>query len=155
VERYKQVAGRFATGLTIVTSIDKGEPVGFTCQSFMSVSLDPLLVAIAPSVTSTSWPRIERTGRLCINVLSHEQAELGLGFARSGADKFSDISWTSTVGGLPALAGAIAWFDCVIADVVPAGDHFLVIANVLDVESIEGEPLLFYGSELRKIASIS
>jgi 3-hydroxy-9,10-secoandrosta-1,3,5(10)-triene-9,17-dione monooxygenase reductase component len=63
---FRHVLGHFASGITVVTAIDDGEPVGFACQSFTSLSLDPPLVLFCPSKSSTTWPRIQRAGRFCI-----------------------------------------------------------------------------------------
>jgi 3-hydroxy-9,10-secoandrosta-1,3,5(10)-triene-9,17-dione monooxygenase reductase component len=85
--RFREVMGHFGTGVTIVTGMDGEEPVGFTCQSFMSLSLDPPLIAIAPGKSSTSWPRIAPGGRFCVNMLSEKQEALCRDFAVSGAEK--------------------------------------------------------------------
>ena len=82
--RFKDAMSRFTTGVTIVAGIDGDEPVGFTCQSFVSLSLDPPYVAVAPARTSTSWPRIARSGSFCVNVLHEDQEALCRGFAVSG-----------------------------------------------------------------------
>ena len=89
--RFKDAMSRFTTGVTIVSGVEDGEPVGFTCQSFVSLSIDPPYVAVAPARTSTSWPRIARTGSFCVNVLSEAQEELCRGFAVSGGPKFDGV----------------------------------------------------------------
>ena len=68
--------GRFASGVTVVTAMSGGEPVGLTCQSFSSVSLDPPLVLFVPAKTSRAWPLIQRSGKFCVNFLAADQAEL-------------------------------------------------------------------------------
>ncbi len=76
--------GRFASGVTIVSGMEDDQPVGFTCQSFISLSVDPPFVAVAPARTSTSWPRIARAGSFCVNVLGDHQMDLARAFAVSG-----------------------------------------------------------------------
>src|SRR5687768_2032931 len=66
--RFRDVLGRFASGVTVVTGVSGGEPVGMTCQSFASVSLDPPLVLFVPAKTSRAWPRMQRTGTFCVNL---------------------------------------------------------------------------------------
>ncbi len=141
---FRTVLGHFASGLVLVTGRHEGEPAGLTCQSFFSLSLDPPLVAVAPGKSSTSWPRVASSGSICINILEAEQEALARTFARSGADKFAGVGWTPAANGAPRLHGALAWLDCHIHDVHEAGDHWLVTARVIEMESSHGRPLLFY-----------
>src|ERR1700736_2725510 len=85
---FRTVAGHFATGIVIVTGMDGDEPVGLTCQSFSSISLDPPLVAFAPASSSTSWPRIRGSGAFCVNVLAEAQEDVCRVFATRGREKF-------------------------------------------------------------------
>jgi 3-hydroxy-9,10-secoandrosta-1,3,5(10)-triene-9,17-dione monooxygenase reductase component len=141
---FRTVLGHFASGVAVVTGMEGAEPVGFTCQSFFSLSIDPPLIAIAPGRSSTSWPRIAPSGRFSVNILSDGQEHLARGFAASGTEKFSGVGWTPGLTGAPRLADALAWLDCQIADVHEAGDHLLVIGAVKALEGGRGEPLLFY-----------
>jgi 3-hydroxy-9,10-secoandrosta-1,3,5(10)-triene-9,17-dione monooxygenase reductase component len=81
---FKDAMSRFTSGVTIVAGLDEGEPVGFTCQSFISLSIDPPFVAVAPARTSTSWPRIARAGMFCVNVLGDHQEDLCRGHGYEG-----------------------------------------------------------------------
>lgn len=141
---FRAVVGHFASGVVLVTGIHDGRPTGFTCQSFFSLSLDPPLVAIAPGKSSTSWPRMASSGSLCINVLAADQEPLARTFSQSGADKFSGVGWSPAANGAPRLHGALAWIDCEVQDVHDAGDHHLVVARVIELESGGGQPLVFY-----------
>ena len=149
--RFRDVLGRFASGVTVVTGMSGGEPVGMTCQSFSSVSLDPPLVVFIPAKTSRAWPLIQRSGKFCVNFLGAGQAELSNTMASRGVDKFADVAWSpSPATGSPVLDGALAQVDCAIHAVHEAGDHYLVIGRVLDlVTSSDAEPLLFYRGEYR------
>jgi flavin reductase (DIM6/NTAB) family NADH-FMN oxidoreductase RutF len=147
----KSVMGRFATGVTIVTAIDGVEPVGFTCQSFVSLSLEPSLVALAPAKSSTSWPRISRAGTFCVNVLADTQRDTCRAFAFSGADKFSGVAWTPASGGAPIIDGSIAWVECALELVHDAGDHEIVIGRVRAFGQNEGSPLLYYRGEFGEL----
>jgi len=150
---FRQVLGHFATGLTVVTAMEEGSPVGFTCQSFFSLSLDPPLVALAPGKSSTSWPRIAQAGAFAVNVLSTAQADLCQAFAVSGGDKFATVAWRKgPVAGTPLLDGALAWVECALESIHDAGDHELVTGRVLALELGEGEPLVFYRSVFRTLA---
>ena len=145
--RYRSVLGHFATGVTVITAVDPdgGEPVGLAANSFTSVSLDPPLVAFCAAYASTTWPRIERAGRFCVNILGEDQEELCRVMATKGADKFHGIGWSPSVNESPVLDGALAWIDCTIDAEHDAGDHVIVVGRVHDLGlEEEGKPLLFF-----------
>jgi 3-hydroxy-9,10-secoandrosta-1,3,5(10)-triene-9,17-dione monooxygenase reductase component len=144
-QRFRQVLGHFATGVTIITGIDADGPVGFACQAFAALSLEPPLVLFCPARTSTTWPRLAASGRFCANILAAGQRELARRFGVSSADKFDGISWSPGPAGLPVLAGALTWASCSVETVHEAGDHYVVIARVTGLgDSTAGDPLLFY-----------
>lgn len=142
--RFREVLGHFASGVTVVTAIEDGAPVGFTCQAFTSLSLDPPLVALAPAKDSTSWPRIARAGGFCVNILAEGQEALCRDFAVSGGDKFRGIGWRPGAGGAPILEGSLAWVECEFVQAHDAGDHELVIGRVQDLGVGRGRPLVYY-----------
>jgi 3-hydroxy-9,10-secoandrosta-1,3,5(10)-triene-9,17-dione monooxygenase reductase component len=142
--RFKEALGHFATGVTVVTALEDGQPVGFTCQAFSSLSLDPPLVALAPAKTSTSWPRIARAGAFCVNILSEHQEALSRTFSVSGGDKFTGVGWHPGQTGAPVLTGCLAWVECELGLIHDAGDHELVTGRVVDLGVAGGRPLLFY-----------
>ena len=141
---FKEVLGHFATGVTVVTAMEEGQPVGFTCQAFTSLSLDPPMVALAPAKTSTSWPRIAKAGAFCVNILSDRQEALCRTFAVSGGDKFQGVGWHVGAAGTPVLEGSLAWIECRLGVIHEAGDHELVVGRVLALGVGQGSPLLFY-----------
>lgn len=151
--RFRDVLGRFGSGVTVVTGTSNDEPVGLTCQSFSSVSLEPPLVLFIPAKSSRAWPHIQRSGKFCVNFLAADQADLSNTMASRGVDKFADVKWTpSPQTGSPMLEGALAQVDCTIHAVHEAGDHYVVIGRVVDLmsrEDGEQEPLLFYRGEYR------
>jgi 3-hydroxy-9,10-secoandrosta-1,3,5(10)-triene-9,17-dione monooxygenase reductase component len=144
--RFREVLGHFATGVTIVTANEEGEPVGFSCQSFSALSLDPPMVLLAPAKSSTSWPRIAQAGAFCVNILSAEQEAICRAFAVSGGDKFDGVPWTPGVTGAPRLTGSLAMIECTLGSIYEGGDHELVTGRVVGMEIGEGAPLLFYRS---------
>ena len=150
--RFRDVLGRFASGVTVVTTTSNDEPVGMTCQSFSSVSLEPPLVLFIPAKSSRSWPLIQRSGKFCVNFLAADQAELSNTMASRGADKFGEVKWTpSQVTGSPILEGSLAHVDCTIHQVHEAGDHYVVIGRVVDLGIDDGsvDPLLFFQGKYR------
>lgn len=149
--QFRDVLGRFASGVTVVTATSNGLPVGMTCQSFSSVSLDPPLVLFVPARTSRAWPLMQRAGRFCVNFLGSAQAELSNTMASRGVDKFAGVPWEpSPVTGSPVLEGSLGYVDCAIHAVHEAGDHYVVIGRVLDLAAAtDEEPLLFYRGQYR------
>ena len=127
--RFREVLGHFATGVTIVTALEDGIPVGFSCQSFAALSLDPPMVILAPAKTSTSWPRIARAGAFCVNILGEHQEAVCRAFAVSGGDKFDGVEWTPGVTGAPLIAGSLATVECTLGAIYEGGDHELEIGR--------------------------
>jgi flavin reductase (DIM6/NTAB) family NADH-FMN oxidoreductase RutF len=142
--RFREVMGHFATGVTVITAMEDDGPVGFTCQAFASLSLEPPLVALAPGKNSTSWPRIARAGSFCVNVLAEDQEALCRDFAVSGGDKFAGVGWRIGGDGAPILDGVLAWLECDLLATHDAGDHELVIGRVNDMGVTRGRPLVYY-----------
>jgi flavin reductase (DIM6/NTAB) family NADH-FMN oxidoreductase RutF len=144
----RDVLGHFATGVVVVTAQNTdGTLLGFTCQSFASLSLDPPLVSFAPARSSSTWPRIRNIGKFCVNVLAANHRDLSVGFARSGAgiDKFADVGWCPAPSGAPVLEGVSAWIDCTLWAEYDGGDHTIVVGHVHDLGSDPATlPLLFY-----------
>lgn len=150
---FRDVLGRFGSGVTIVTASSAHGPVGMTCQSFSSVSLRPPLVMFVPAKTSRAWPAIRSVGHFTINLLAAGQDHLSNQFARSGGDKYDDVAWTASTLGDPRLDGALAWIDCTVHAVHEAGDHYLVVGRVESLVTGEAEePLLFYRSAYRRLS---
>jgi len=144
-QRFRQVLGHFATGVTVITGSHEGEPVGFACQAFAALSLDPPLVLFCPGKVSGTWPRIARTGELGVNVLAASQRDLARKFGVTAADKFDGVPWSAAGNGAPILHGVLAWAACTVEAVHESGDHFIVIARVSELgECVAGNPLLFY-----------
>ena len=137
--------GRFATGVTVVTGMAGGDPVGLAVNSFTSVSLQPALVACCVARSSRTWPRLRATGTFCVNILADDQEALSRAFAGHPPDRFLGVGWRPGRSGVPILAGVLAWVECAVDAEHEAGDHLIVVGRVeeLDVER-EGRPLVFY-----------
>jgi 3-hydroxy-9,10-secoandrosta-1,3,5(10)-triene-9,17-dione monooxygenase reductase component len=143
--RFRQVLGHFCTGVTIITTLDESGPAGFACQAFAALSLDPPLVLFCPNRSSATWPRIERAGFFCANVLTAGQQELARVFGTRGVDKFAGVPWAPSPSGAPVLAGVLTWVGCTVEAVHEAGDHHVVLGRVTELgECGREQPLLFY-----------
>lgn len=143
---FRDVLGRYASGITVVTTISGDEPTGLTCQSFTSVSLEPPLVAFLPTRASRAFATIQRTGRFCVNFLGADQSELSNTMASRAGDKFAGVDWTPAPGtGSPLLDGVVGYVDCTVHAVHEAGDHYIVVGRVEDMATGDAEaPLLYY-----------
>jgi len=149
----RETLGHFCSGVTVLSSHHDGAPIGMTCQSFFSVSLDPPMVAFCVSRNSKTFPLVRQTGSCVVNILSETQSELSTKFAQSGADKFAGLQWDPSAGRQhPKLKEALAWIECDLHQVIEAGDHLLVLADVIDVErASEKRPLLYFRSSYAKL----
>ena len=144
-DEFRQVLGRFATGVTIITAMDDEEPVGVAANSFTSVSLDPPLVLFCVARTSSTWPRIDRARKFAVNILGEHQEELCRLFSKKGADRFGQTDWHPGVGGSPVLHDVIAYLDCEFWAEYDGGDHIIVVGRVLDLGTPhDAGPLLFF-----------
>jgi len=155
---FRHTLSHFPSGVVVITGMDDdGTPVGLTCQSFTSLSLDPPLILIAPSKSSRSWPRIAGSHRFAVNILGDRQRELSARFARSSTDKFAGTAWHVGEGGSPLLDDAIAVIECDIDAVHHGGDHWIVsgaVRTVVVSDSAEPpRPLVFYRSAYRALDS--
>ncbi|MDN5797545.1 MAG: flavin reductase family protein [Intrasporangium sp.] len=145
-DRLRRVLGHFATGVTVVTGLDaEHEPVGFACQSFSSVSLEPPLVLFCADHRGRSWPRMRDTGTFCVNILRHAQQDIVDRFGSPTGARFEGIDWHLSPYGAPALPGVLARVHCAVEAVHASGDHDVVVGRVQDLELVQaGRPLLFY-----------
>ncbi len=155
--KFRHVLGHFPTGVAVVTGMDgDGEPAGMAVGSFSSVSLDPPLVAFMPDRSSTSWPRFRDTGSFCVNILGAEQESVCRAFAARGGDKFAELAWHPAGSGAPILDGVLAWIDCDTEVVHEAGDHFIVIGRVRELDiGTPALPLVFFQGGYGRFSSLS
>ena len=151
---FRHVLGQFCTGITIITTMSESatgaEPVGFACQSFAALSLDPPLVLFCPTKVSRSWQAIEASGKFCVNVLHEDQKDVSARFGSREPDKFAGIDWSASSLGSPVLGGTLAHIDCTVASVHDGGDHFVVFGAVHGMSepvATKPRPLLFYRGE--------
>lgn len=139
----RNALGRFATGVTVVTTRTDGGPLGITANSFASLSLDPALVLWSPARKSSRFPAFERAPFFAIHVLSAGQRALAERFARTG-DDFAGIACAEGREGTPLIEGCAARFECRHAAGHDGGDHLIVVGEVLGFAENELAPLLYY-----------
>lgn len=151
--KLRQVAGAFATGITVVTTLDKNREVqGMTANSFLSVSLDPPLVLFSVQEGTAILENLPVGKAVGISILSDAQLDVSNQFA--GLNKEAIEVAITEKSGASVINGALAWYSTKVQQVIPAGDHSLILCEVLDLDRAgEGEPILFY-SGYRKIGDV-
>ena len=153
-KEFRSILGTFPTGVVIVSTLLDGTPEGMTIGAFTSVSLAPPLVGFLPAKSSTSWPKIRAAGRFTINILGHDQQALCGAFARTSDEKYSGVAWSTSAHGTPHLAGALAWIDCTLYDVLEAGDHDFALGEVHALHrGAQKDPLIFFSGGFRALVA--
>jgi flavin reductase (DIM6/NTAB) family NADH-FMN oxidoreductase RutF len=140
----RQALGRFATGVTVVTTCGPdGKLEGLTANSFSSVSLDPPLVLWSLQKRAPSLESFRSSGSFAVNVLGTHQHSHCKHFATPAQDKFADIAHEIGFGGCPLLTDSLATFECSTHSVVEGGDHLIFIGRVERAVYGDGEPLIY------------
>ena len=156
---FREICGRFATGVTVVTMRVADEPHGLTANAFSSVSLDPPLVLVCVDRAASVHDQMERAGAFAVNILSSVQRGLAEFFAThgrgDGGDHMGGFPHRPGATGAPLLDGTLGWLDCRVWNRYDGGDHTIVVGEVVDVEltQTEGSPLLFFGGAYRGVDS--
>ncbi|MCR8643998.1 flavin reductase family protein [Paenibacillus sp. N1-5-1-14] len=145
---FKKAMGKFATGVTVITTECEGVPYGMTANAFMSVSLDPKLVLVSVAHKASMFQRLEQSKKYAVNILSSEQQEYSMIFANQ-LKKEVEFAY---LDGFPVLNGALAIVKCDLVAAHEAGDHTLFIGQVTDIELNEGEPLLYASGKYRVLS---
>ncbi|WP_210347768.1 flavin reductase family protein [Agrobacterium rosae] len=123
--------GAFPTGVTVVTTRDAdGRPIGFTANSFTSVSLDPPMLLVCLARTSRNFGVMTGTKTFAVNILSETQKDVSNTFARPVENRFAAVSWSDGPGGCPVFDDVAAWFECTMENVLEAGDHVILLGQI-------------------------
>ena len=130
-DRLRSAFGSYVTGVTVVTArTEGGEPVGFTANSFTSVSLDPALLLICIGKNLSSYQVFSTTNSFAVNILGSDQKLLAQRFAKFKGNRFEDLNWQYSELDSPLLEDSCAWFDCTVFKRVEAGDHDVLIGQI-------------------------
>lgn len=149
---FRDVMGRFTTGVVLITSATPDGPVGMAANSFTSVSLDPPLVSFGAALTSSTWPLLRAADGFAVSILREDHEQLSRRFSARGVDRFDGTAWERSPAGHPIVPDGLGWLDCVVEVVHPAGDHDLVIARALDWQpSGGGAPLVFHAGRYTRV----
>jgi flavin reductase (DIM6/NTAB) family NADH-FMN oxidoreductase RutF len=153
-EEFRRACGRFATGVTIATVLDPQEsPHGLTVSSFTSLSLNPPLILICLGHDVTIIDIFRASRYFGINVLAENQRELSERFARKNGDRFNGLDWLRGETGVPLLLGMVASIECVAVQRFTSGDHDIFVGEMVNASVADGEPLIHFASQYRRLAS--
>jgi len=154
---FRDLIGRFATGVTVITLHDGEQAVGMTANAVSSLSLDPLLILFCVDKGASAYDAFESTDGFAINILALEQGDISGFFATSGrgedGDAMGGFAYSEGATGAPLLEGTIGWFDCRPWARYEGGDHTIVVGEVVgfNLAQPDGDPLLFFGGGYREL----
>lgn len=152
---FRGLMGRFATGVTVITTSQNGEHHGMTANAFSSLSMDPPLLLVCIDKGNRTYKKLQETGHFVVNFLSEDQQDISDRFAGrfKGEDPWADLDFQiSDETGSPILAGTLGYADCKLESVLDGGDHGIFVGRLVDGGLNEAErPLLFYASRYRRL----
>ena len=154
---FRQAAGRFASGVTVVTTRAAEGTYGVTVSSFASLSLNPLLVTVSISQSSQLLEHVRSVEAFAVSVLANDQQQVARYFATSGrrpeAAGFSAVPTIAHETGAPIIEGCLSWFDCILEDILPGGDHEILVGRVAAAGGRSGEPLVYWAGGYRALTA--
>lgn len=148
---FRQVIGRFMSGVVVITATHRGERRGMTVSAIASLSLDPPMIVTCLNAASPTQEVVRRARAFAVNILAEDQEHLAGLFSRPGADPFRDLSCESGMTGAPLLPGALAVLECRIAQEVRGGSHRVLLADVVRASAREGSPLAYFRGRFGRI----
>jgi flavin reductase (DIM6/NTAB) family NADH-FMN oxidoreductase RutF len=149
-EDFRATLRRFATGITVVTTVLEGRRKGFTANAFSSVSVDPPMVLICVNRLSRTHSLIAEAGSFCINILRLEQREVAVRFAsRATVEPFAGLACRAGPTGSPIIENSLAYLDCTLTEEHSAGTHTIFLGSVVACGSADGSPLGYFNAEYR------
>ncbi|MCW2696429.1 MAG: hsaB [Modestobacter sp.] len=155
-EVLRRAFGAFPSGVVALCAVVDGSPQGMVASSFVTVSLDPPLVAFCVQWTSTTWPQLEHLPRIGVSVLGEAHDTVARQLASKVGNRFADLPVEVAADGAVFLHGAGAWLDCSVDQLFPAGDHGIVLLRMHALTIHDGiSPLVFAGSTFRRLAAVA
>ncbi|WP_223805944.1 flavin reductase family protein [Ornithinibacillus gellani] len=148
--QFRDAMGKFATGITVVSTYHQQETRGMVVNAFMSVSLDPKLIAISIDEKASMYPILQETKQFGVSILNADQQIYSMMLAKQ-KEKDREIPYTD-LRGMPVVADALAAIACEVKDMVKAGDHMIFIAEVKDLIMKDDKPVLYYAGKYRNLS---
>jgi flavin reductase (DIM6/NTAB) family NADH-FMN oxidoreductase RutF len=152
-EDFRETLCQVPSPVTVVTTLASHGPHGTTVSAFCSLSADPPLVLVALDNSSDLLALLRETGRFAVNLLAAGQEEIGRTCARKGTEKFASVAW-SLDDGLPRIDGIAAWLSCEVQDLLPGGDHVIVVGLVKACDRGETEPVVYHRRRFQELAPV-
>jgi flavin reductase (DIM6/NTAB) family NADH-FMN oxidoreductase RutF len=155
-ELFREVFGRFATGVAVITSAGMTGAGGMTANALCSLSLDPLLALVCFENRARTLPIVRQAGRFAVNVLASDQEQLAGVFASKlpETEKLDGVAYRLEQG-VPVIDGSLAWATCELQEQIAGGDHTIVIGQVISMGLGEGKPLLWYGGRYHALPALN
>jgi flavin reductase (DIM6/NTAB) family NADH-FMN oxidoreductase RutF len=150
---FKLALSHFASGVTIVTTEHEGRPFGMTVASFASLSLNPKLVLVCIETSVKTHEAIAAAGKFGVSILASDQTGISSKFASRSDDKFTGVDIFRGALDLPMITGALTTIECKVQAQLPGGDHSIFVGEVIDIQTREGDPLLYFRSGYREMRS--
>lgn len=152
-ETFRRVSAQFATGVAISTvRAPDGTPHGLTVNSFTSVSLSPPLILICIGDLCQILPWFRVSPFFAVNFLTADQQALAVIFAEKTDNRFEGVEWYAAPNGSPLLPNSLGWMECRLEDVVEAGDHSILIGEVVAADSRDGPGLVYFNRSYSRLA---
>ncbi|MDQ3281750.1 MAG: flavin reductase family protein [Acidobacteriota bacterium] len=148
---FKLAMSHFASGVTVVTTEHEGRPYGMTVASFASLSLHPPLVLVCIEKSVKTHDAIAGAGAFGVSILALSQKDISGRFASKNDDKFSGVDVRRGELGIPLISGAICALECRVHTQLPGGDHTIFVGEVVDVQTIDAAPLVYFRSAYREL----
>lgn len=155
-ELFREVFGRFATGVAVITSATPSASGGMTANALCSLSLDPLLALVCFENNARTLSIVREAGRFGVNVLSADQEEVAEVFASKlpESEKLQGVAHRFQ-DGVPIIEGALSWVVCTLSDLIAGGDHTIAIGEVVSMGLGGGDPLLWYGGRYHGVGLVA
>ena len=151
LDAFRETLSRVPGPVTVITTLADGRPHGTTVSAFTSLSADPPLVLASLDRSSDLLGLLRETGRFAVNLLAAGQEDIGLACACKGSNKFDGVSWREECG-VPRIEGAAAWLACDIRELLPGGDHVIVVGLVTACETREADALVYHRRRFLHVA---
>lgn len=151
-ERFRDAIGRFASGVTVITTVDGEEALGTTASAVTSVCLEPPTLLVCMNRSSATGRAIARSGRFAVNVLAEHQGALAGRLATKDPDKFAGVEAARGAHGQPLLPEALAHIECRVVEQVEAGTHVVLIGRVASLAAADGMPLAYFRGRFGHLA---
>lgn len=153
-DRFRDVIGHFASGVSVITALQDGRAFGTTASAVTSLSLEPPMVLICMNRTSETGRAISATGRFAINILSEDQHDAARRFAGKGDDKFAGVATTPGAWGEPLIDDALATLECRVVEDTTGGTHWVFLAEVDHASSRPGTPLAYFRGQFHSLSRL-